>query len=261
VIPDGTPAYPRSPAADLELVAPTDQSAAAAACCAHSETRSPATGSPCARPFRDTRNSRQIILIGLSGRKYARRIFAIVSLPASPTWPPYPHGSHCGPTVPGVPIGRRSPRNGVLIPCRFTRREPVRGVARIGADPAGRPRRGDRPLLRRWRAPSGRPARSCWSVATRPRQVAHHRGTAGRGFRPSRISVCATSARLSPGQRAVSVFIARAVQCGDNIPPCGDATKRMPLRGTVRIRRCASSLSARRRMAISLRAGPLRRPS
>ena len=51
------------------------------------ETRSPATGSPCAPTFRDTRNSRQIALIGLSWAKYARRIFAIVSTTSIPRPP------------------------------------------------------------------------------------------------------------------------------------------------------------------------------
>jgi hypothetical protein len=54
------PAYPRSPAADCRAGRATDQSAAAAACCADSQTRSPATGSPCERPFEilETRGDR-----------------------------------------------------------------------------------------------------------------------------------------------------------------------------------------------------------
>jgi len=44
------PASPRSPAADRRAGRDKDQSAATAACRAHSETRLPLTGSPCARP-------------------------------------------------------------------------------------------------------------------------------------------------------------------------------------------------------------------
>jgi len=61
--------------------------------------------------LRDTRNSRQIVLIGLFWAKYARRIFAIVSTTSIPDLAPVsPTESHCGPAAPGVPIGCRSPR-------------------------------------------------------------------------------------------------------------------------------------------------------
>jgi class 3 adenylate cyclase len=60
------------------------------------------------------------------------------------------------------------------------RPEPVRGVARIGIEPAGRPRRGDRAAVAALGArQGGRRSRRADLRRTRPRQVAHHGGIRG----------------------------------------------------------------------------------
>src|SRR3954447_11929511 len=71
--------------------------------------------------FRDTRNSRQIALIGFSWTKYARRIFAIVSTISIPK--PAPMSAmeaNVDPSFPGSRLDADHPENGVLIPRRIT---------------------------------------------------------------------------------------------------------------------------------------------
>ena len=115
------PACPRSPAADRRADRATDQSAAAAAGRAHSETRSPRDRITLRTTFRDTRNSRQIALIGFFWAKYARRIFAIVSTTSIPNPAPMsPMEATVDPPSRGSRLDADHPENGVLIPCRFT---------------------------------------------------------------------------------------------------------------------------------------------
>jgi len=87
------------------------------------------------------------------------------------------------------------------------RREPVRGAARIGADPAGRPRRGNRPAIAPMGArQSGRRSGRAGLGRGWSRQVAHHRGIGGaapcRTASPPALFLLA----LSPGQRAVPLY-------------------------------------------------------
>src|ERR1700730_9595500 len=93
--------------------------------------------------LRDTRSSRQIVLIGLSWAKYARRIFAIVSTTSIPNLAPVsPTEATVDPLSRGSRLDADHPENGVLIPCRFTtcrpRREgeavPTRHMATIRAN-------------------------------------------------------------------------------------------------------------------------------
>src|SRR6202008_3686558 len=71
--------------------------------------------------LRDTRNSRQIVLIGLFWAKYARRIFAIVSTTSIPDLAPVsPTEATVDPPSRGSRLDADHPENGVLIPCRFT---------------------------------------------------------------------------------------------------------------------------------------------
>src|SRR3954447_9320008 len=80
--------------------------------------------------FRDTRNSRQIALIGFSWTKSARRIFAMVSTISSPK--PAPMSAMeatVDPPSPGSRLNADHPENGVLIPCRFTPSHPAGRLA------------------------------------------------------------------------------------------------------------------------------------
>src|SRR5713101_8206676 len=71
--------------------------------------------------FRDTRNSRQIALIGFFCAKCARRIFAIVSTITIPEPAPMsPMEATVDPPSPGSRLDADHPENGVLIPCLFT---------------------------------------------------------------------------------------------------------------------------------------------
>src|SRR5215831_12025973 len=71
--------------------------------------------------FRDTRSSRQIVLIGLFCAKYARRIFAIVSTTSIPNLAPAsPTEATVDPPSRGSRLDADNPENGVLIPCVFT---------------------------------------------------------------------------------------------------------------------------------------------
>jgi hypothetical protein len=71
--------------------------------------------------LRDTRNSRQIVLIGLFWAKYARRIFAIVSTTSIPNLAPVsPTEATVDPPSRGSRLDADHPENGVLIPCLFT---------------------------------------------------------------------------------------------------------------------------------------------
>ena len=68
-----------------------------------------------------TRNSRQIVLIGLFSAKYARRIFAIVSTTSIPNLAPVsPTEATVDPPSRGSRLDADHPENGVLIPCRST---------------------------------------------------------------------------------------------------------------------------------------------
>src|SRR5438477_12030850 len=71
--------------------------------------------------LRDTRNSRQIVLIGFFWAKYARRIFAIVSTTSIPDLAPVsPTEATVDPPSRGSRLDADHPENGVLIPCLFT---------------------------------------------------------------------------------------------------------------------------------------------
>src|SRR5438477_5511376 len=71
--------------------------------------------------LRYTRNSRQIVLMGLFWAKYARRIFAIVSTTSIPNLAPVsPTEATVDPPSRGSRLDADHPENGVLIPCRFT---------------------------------------------------------------------------------------------------------------------------------------------
>src|SRR6202047_3687318 len=71
--------------------------------------------------LRDTRNSRQIVLIGLFWAKYARRFFTIVSTTSTPALPPVsPTEATVDPPSRGSRLDADHPENGVLIPCRST---------------------------------------------------------------------------------------------------------------------------------------------
>ena len=108
---------------------------------------------------------------------------------------------------------------GVAPKCR---RESFRGIARIGADPAGRPRGGDRPVA----APLGAREDGGWPGRaglrrTRPRQVAHHRGIGGAPPRRAASPPALFLLALSPGQRAVSVY--RPARPGSGVRARGHA--------------------------------------
>ena len=71
--------------------------------------------------FRDSRNSRQIALIGFFCAKYARRIFAIVSTTSIPVPAPMsPMEATVDPPSGGSRLDADHPLNGVLIPRRST---------------------------------------------------------------------------------------------------------------------------------------------
>ena len=100
------------------------------------------------------------------------------------------------------PSRYRPGRSCARAPC-----EPVRGIARIGADPARRARRGDRPAI----APlgtreDGRGPRRADLRRARHRQIAHHRGICGAHPRRAAYPPALFLLAASPGQRALSVY-------------------------------------------------------
>jgi hypothetical protein len=78
---------------------------------------------------------------------------------------------------------------------------------RIGADPPGRPRRGDRPAVAALGARQvGRWPGRAGLRRGRPRQVAHHCGIGGAPPRRAAYPLALFLLALSPGQRALSVY-------------------------------------------------------
>src|SRR5437762_6427336 len=108
----------------LELVAPRINPRQEAAGPAQTETQSPPIGSLCGRPSAIPEARGKSSLSACSGRNTPDGSSQSSPPPASPTWPPYPHGSHCGPTVSGVPIG-----------CRLSWTPKMREVAQVQPGP------------------------------------------------------------------------------------------------------------------------------